>query len=192
MADSDAKPLYKQLIADEQQVNRRIDELAATIIEQYHGKQPLFVCLLRGGAPFASRLLFSIARQDPHFHPEVDYMTIKTYGDTRSDHPSELVMDLSPSTAVAGRDVILLDDVLDKGVTAEFARDTLQQKHGAKEVRCAVLVQKTLHRTHYGDAWLFGFEAPADWLTGMGLDDARLAPEGNRWASFIAIATDEE
>lgn len=184
--------LYKQLVADTEAVEKRVDELASQVIGRYKGTNPLFVCLLRGGAPFASKLMFSISRQDPHFYPEMDYMTIKTYGDERTNQPPELVMDLSPSTSAEGRQVILLDDVLDKGITAEFARETLMGKHGAAAVDCVVLIQKNHRREHYGDATFYGFDSPPDWLTGMGLDDVRIATEANRWASFVALANDEE
>lgn len=184
--------LYKQLVADAEAVDRRVDELAVQVIERYKGTNPLFVCLLRGGAPFASKLMFSISRQDPNFYPEMDYMTIKTYGDERTSQPPELIMDLSPSTDAQGRQVILLDDVLDKGITAEFARDTLVGRHGAAGVDCVVLIQKNHRREHYGDATLYGFESPPDWLTGMGLDDVRIAVEANRWAGFVALANDEK
>jgi len=183
---------YKQLLADAAAVNARIDELAAEVIKRYKGTHPLFVCLLRGGAPFASKLMFSVTRQDPTFYPELDYMTIRTYGDGRTDKPTELIMDLSPGTNAAGRQVVLLDDVLDKGLTAEFAQQVLTEKHGALGVDCVVLIQKNHKREHYGDATLYGFDSPPDWLTGMGLDDVRIAPEANRWAEFIALAHDEE
>lgn len=184
-------PLYKQLIADGPAVDARIDELATEIIKRYQGRQPLFVCLLRGGAPFASKLMFAISRQDPQFHPEMDYMTIRAYGDERTDKPAELVMDISPSTVTTGRHVILLDDVLDKGITAEFAAEHLKAK-GASKVDLVALLQKQRQRQHFGDAVLFGFDSPPDWLTGMGLDDVRIATEANRWASFVALANDEE
>lgn len=185
-------PLYKQLIADEAAVDARIEELAAEVVKRYQGRQPLFVCLLRGGAPFASKLMFAISRQDPRFHPEMDYMTIRAYGDERTDKPAELVMDISPSTMTANRHIILLDDVLDKGITAEFAAQHLKANKGAVEVELIALLQKQRLREHFGDAVLYGFESPPDWLTGMGLDDVRIAVEANRWSGFVALANDEE
>lgn len=188
--NSNQPPLYKSLLASAEEVQAKIEELAREVIKKYKGQRPLFVCLLRGGAPFASQLMFAISRQDPYFYPEMDYMTIKTYGEGRVENPAELVMDLSPATAAAGRHAILLDDVLDKGITAEFAKNTLMQKHGVANVDCIVLIQKNHPREHFGDATMYGFESPPDWLTGMGLDDTRLGVEANRWAGFIAIAAD--
>ena len=185
------KPHYKSLLVDNTALQLKIDELADKVIERYQGKNPLFVCLLRGGAPFASLLMFAIAAKNPNFHPEMDYMTIRAYGDKRVDNPVELIMDLSPSSNPHHRHIVLLDDVLDKGVTAEFARDHLLNK-GATAVDLVVLIQKQKERSHYGDATIYGFDSPPDWLTGMGLDDVRIAPEANRWAQFIALANEAE
>lgn len=182
------KPLYERIIATDQQVWQRINEMAKELIVQYKGQNPLFVCLLRGGAPFATKLMFAITHQDPTFHPEMDYVTIKTYGDQRSDKPSELLADILPSTSAKGRPVVLLDDVLDKGVTAAFATKHFLENHEASSVELVVLAEKDRERTAYGSAALCGFVVPDDWLTGMGLDDASLGKEANRWGGYIAIA----
>lgn len=182
------QPLYERIIATDQEVWQRINEMAGEIITQYRDKNPLFVCLLRGGAPFATKLMFAITQQDPTFHPEMDYVNIKTYGDQRTDRPSELLSDILPSTVVKDRPVILLDDVLDKGITAAFATKHFTETHGASSVELVVLAEKDRERSAYGHAAMTGFTVPDDWLTGMGLDDAGIAKEANRWAGFIAIA----
>lgn len=178
-------PFY---VATELEVAARIDELAQTIVQRYKGQNPLFVCMLRGGAPFATRLMFAIERTDASFCPEMDYITTKTYGDARVDKQPELLTDVQPSTIVEGRTVILLDDVLDKGVTAAFARQVMLDK-GASAVDLIVLAQKTRERTAFKEATLYGFDAPEDWLTGMGMDNASVGKEAHRWAGYIEIST---
>lgn len=176
------------MLFTEAEVTKRINELATEIIQRHNATKPLFVCLLRGGAPFASKLMFAIAAQDPSFHPELDYITVKTYGDKRVDRPPELIFDLAPNTKPQGRTVILLDDVLDKGGTADFADRYMREQHGAAAVELVVLVQKEVERTVYPQATLWGFEAPSQWLTGMGMDDARITREANRWNGAISLA----
>lgn len=179
--------LYTSVLFQNEKVLKRIESLAANIIKEYKDQNPLFVCLLRGGAPFAALLMFSITRLDPYFHPELDYMTIRTYGDKRRAKPPELIMNLSPHTKPKSRPVLILDDVLDTGETAEFtAKHLLEQ--GAAKVDLWVLVQKQKERPVFGGSIVYGFEAPSGWLTGMGLDDTRIAPEANRWADYIALA----
>ena len=185
--DHNQPQLFKRLIADAGAVANRIDQLGAELTHHYSGKRPLFICLLRGGAPFATQLMFAITRLDPVFHPELDYMTITTYGDKRTGGDPRIVMDQAPKTEPEGRSVVILDDVLDMGITAAFTRKVMEER-GALDVALCVLVQKQTGRTLYGDADWYGFEAPADWLTGMGMDDHRVAPEANRWLDQIAIA----
>ena len=73
------------------------------VVERYKDKDPLFVCLLRGGAPFATKLMFEITKVDPSFNPEMDYTIIKTYGNRREGTASELVTDLAPDTQAKDR-----------------------------------------------------------------------------------------
>jgi hypoxanthine phosphoribosyltransferase len=182
--------LYRELLHDSGVVDRRIAEMAAELVERYRGTDPLFVCLLRGGAPFASRLMFAMTAHDPHFHPELDYMTVRTYANKRTArHHPEIVMGLAPGTDVHGRTAVMIDDVLDQGHTAAFTAGYLQLL-GATEVDLVVLMQKDVPRERYPSATLHGFEAPDAWLTGMGMDDSRLGREANRWMVDLAIACD--
>jgi hypoxanthine phosphoribosyltransferase len=185
------KSLFKEILFTEEEVGKRIDELADILIEKYIGQDPLFVCLLRGGAPFAAKLMFAIAKKNPFFHPQLDYMTVRTYGHLREAKEPEIVMGLSPSAAIKGRPVIILDDILDTGVTASFVSETLK-KQGAKNADLCVLVNKEKTRPEFNGEIVSGFDTPPDWQTGMGLDDPRVAVEGNRWAPFIAIAEDAD
>jgi hypoxanthine phosphoribosyltransferase len=180
--------LYARVLHATGNVDQRIDEMAAEIVDRYRDDKPLFVCLLRGGAPFATRLMFAISKLDPHFHPELDYMTVRTYATERSASHPELVMGLAPGTDIHGRTVVMLDDVLDKGHTAKFTAGYLTLL-GAARAELIVLVQKDCIREAYPSATIYGFEAPDEWLTGMGMDDARLGREANRWMVDLAIAT---
>lgn len=164
--------------------------LATDIIKSYQGRKPLFICLLRGGAPFSTRLMFAIAAKDPYFHPELDYMTVRTYGSELKAKPPEIIMDLSPSTDLDTRSVVLLDDILDTGTTASFVSDELT-KRGAPSVDICILVRKQRPQSPFAGQILAGFTTPPEWQTGMGLDDPRICNEANRWAGYIALANEE-
>jgi hypoxanthine phosphoribosyltransferase len=176
--------MTRTVLATEEQVNARIDELAHTIINDFIGKEPIFVALLRGAAPFASKLMLSIAQQDPDFHPELDYMMVSTYGSGHEAGEPHIVTDLSPQTTVSGRPVIIVDDVLDKGITAHFVAAHLRAR-GAKDIRLAVLADKKTKRTHEIKADYYGFVVEDAWLVGMGMDDAASGKEHCRWLSSI-------
>lgn len=178
---------YKELLHSEEEVDARIGEMAAEILENYDSS-PLFVCLMRGGAPFSAQLMREITRQDPNFHPEMDYMTISTYGSDRESKRPRVVMDIDPRTEIEGREAILLDDVFDEGNTVKFARDHLRGL-GAAAVKVAVLGDKGKEMPEdIPRPEMVGFNLPDEWLTGMGMDDAGLKHEANRWMGGIGIS----
>jgi len=187
----DKKPvLYKKLLFTAAEVDARIKEMAADIVARYDPKDTIFVSLLNGAQPFASKLMFAIQMQDPYFHPNIQSMIVSRYGPNREPGPLKLVTDLPPSYRnLAGYSVVLLDDLIDVGDTLEYAKEHLLD-YGAKQVESVVLVKKQKSPQIEGGIAMFGFEAPDAWLTGMGMDDERLGSEGNRWAGWIAIANE--
>ena len=192
MTSNEQKPLYSEILVTEQQLQDRIDAVAGDLVRNFAGKNPLFVCLLRGGMPFASRLMFAITKHDPYFFPELDYMTVSRYGEKLVGSAIRVVMDLSPKTKITGRPVIVVDDVIDKGKTYEYTKTLLEQK-GASQVYLAALVQREIPEPRAFDADYYGFSFDVqEWLVGMGLDDPRLGREANRWAPWIATAHQSE
>lgn len=178
-----------KLLASSNQIDAAIAEMAKSIIKDFSGAQPLFVALLRGAAPFASKLMFEVTRQAPDMHPELDYMTVSTYGEGRVVGTPHIAMDLAPDTEVRERLVIVLDDVLDKGATSTFVSKYLYDK-GAKTVKLAVLVEKDLVRTSPEHADYSCFHAGPEWLAGMGMDDTTVAHDGYRWLDEIRIVSE--
>jgi hypoxanthine phosphoribosyltransferase len=193
MLDNDQHPsLYKEILATEQEVKLKIDELATIIINDFKGKNPLFVCLIRGGMPFATQLMFAITKQDPYFFPELDYMTVSRYGNSQVASTPRVVMDLSHKSNTTDRTIVVLDDMIDKGGTYIFTKKHLENK-GASQVYLAVLVQRELEQPRGFDADYYCFNIKSEeWFVGMGLDDARLGVEANRWADYIASANSSE
>lgn len=170
------------------EVDSAITALAHDIITATADTKPLFVALLRGAAPFASKLMFEIAKQAPDMHPELDYMTVSTYGTGREAGTPHIAMDLAPDTELQNRAVIVLDDVLDKGITSTFVTSYLLDK-GAGSVKLAVLVEKDIDRTSPKHADFACFHAGEEWLVGMGMDDASIARDGYRWLNEIHVIT---
>jgi len=177
------KSQYKQL-ANNQQIDEKISQIATKILTDFPTETPLFVALLRGAAPFSSKLMAEIVRQRPEYHPELDYMMVSTYGGGQHAGEPHIVTDLAPSTLVANRAVVVIDDVLDKGVTADFVSRHLKNRH-ARKVALAVLCDKQTERTHDVVADYIGFTFNDSWLVGMGMDDASAAKEGYRWLDEI-------
>lgn len=169
-------------VATTHQVDTEITRVAREIMTDFN-QTPLFIALLRGAAPFASKLMFAIVQQRPDYHPELDYMMVSTYGNDHTAKQPVIVTDLAPTTRVDGRDIIIIDDTIDLGVTSDFVRDTMLAR-GAKSVKLAVLASKDIP-TRTSQADYIGFAAGNKWLVGMGLDDAGAAPEAYRWIDSL-------
>lgn len=172
-----------QKLASSDEIDEKIKAIASKILEDCDST-PLFVGLLRGAAPFASKLMFAINRKNPDFHPELDYMMVSTYGVNKTAGEPHIITDLAPSTSVKGRDVIVLDDVLDKGITADFVYSHLRSR-GASSLKLAVLCDKKTKREKPIEADYVGFTFGDNWLSGMGMDNAAEAPEAYRWLDEI-------
>jgi len=180
--------LYKEILYTEAEVDARIAAMAVDITRSYKGTDTLFVALLNGALPFTAKLMCAIQHHDPHFHPNVQSMIVSRYGSSREPGKPHLVTDLPPDYRVlAKRHVVLLDDLVDKGGTTEFTERHLYG-YGAENIERIVLVKKLKNPPVECNLAMYGFEAPDLWLTGMGMDNAHLALEANRWAGWIAIA----
>lgn len=176
--------MTQRYLATAAEVDASIASLASQIIDDnVESSNPLFIALLRGAAPFASKLMFALARQSPDFHPELDYMMVSTYGHERTAKQPVVVTDLAPSTVVKDRDVVIIDDVIDLGVTSDFVSNLLMERE-ARSVKLAVLAAKDVP-SRASQADYVGFETGDKWLVGMGLDDAKSGLEHYRWLDEI-------
>lgn len=174
----------KTTLASHGDVAAAIERVAAEIIRDHPDDNPLFVSLLRGAAPFSSQLMLAITRQQPDYHPELDYMMVSTYGDGRTAGAPRIVTDLAPDTALTGRTAIVLDDVLDKGITADFVINYLHSRD-IGDVKLAVLVDKQTERVQNVSVDYACLTSGDVWLAGMGMDDAATAREAYRWSDSI-------
>jgi hypoxanthine phosphoribosyltransferase len=180
--------LYKEILYTEDEVDARIAAMAVAICRSYKDADALFVSLLNGAQAFTAKLMRAIQHHDPQFHPNVQSMIVSRYGTGRDARRPRLVTDLPPDYRVlTGRHVILLDDLVDEGGTTDFTEAHLHG-YGARKVERIVLVKKTKNPPIAAEIAMYAFDAPDVWLTGMGMDDVRIAPEANRWAGWIAIA----
>ena len=173
---------HYHLIASSEDVSAAVDRIATQIIQDYP-TTPIFIALLRGAAPFASKLMFALTKQQPNYHPEIDYMLVSTYGPDHTAKQPVIVTDLAPTTSLVGRDVVILDDTIDLGITSDFIHETLLAR-GASSVKLAVLASKSVP-SRYREADYIGFAVGDAWLVGMGLDDAKATYEAYRWTESL-------
>lgn len=140
----------------------------------------MIVALLRGSFVFAADLIRAL--HNAGGQPQVDFLTLVSYGrEMQSSGTVEIVRDMVES--VEGRNVLIIDDILESGRTLTFARDLIQ-KRGAKSVKIAVLLEKSGKRVTDVKADYTGFSVGDQFVVGYGLDYANYFRE----LPFIGVA----
>lgn len=140
-----------------------IADLGSRITADYQGRAPLLVGVLKGAFMFMADLARAI-----ELPVEFDFMAVSSYGSsTRTSGVVRIVKDLDLD--LAGRDVVLVEDIIDSGLTLNYLRKNLAARNPASLEVCALLVRKG---RQYEDLDLryVGFEIPPDFVVGYGLD----------------------
>jgi hypoxanthine phosphoribosyltransferase len=151
----------------EAEIARRVSELAAEVAA-VRPVSLLVVPVLKGSFVFAADLLRALYRAGLSL--EVDFMMLASYREhTRSSGQIEVLRDIE--TDVRGRDVLLVDDILESGRTLAYAKDLLAAR-GARRVLVAALLDKPGHRAADIDADFLGFRCPDVFVVGYGMDMA--------------------
>jgi hypoxanthine phosphoribosyltransferase len=159
-------PELGRVLVSEAALQARIVELGAQIGRDYAGKVPLLVAVLKGAFMFMADL----ARAIP-LPLEVDFMAVSSYGSsTRTSGIVRIVKDLDID--LVGRDVLLVEDIVDSGLTLSYLRKTLSARNPASLEVCALLVRETLPRLSLDGLRYVGFQVPDEWVVGYGLDTA--------------------
>lgn len=156
------------VIFSAEEISRRITEIS----EQIAGAgldQPLVVAILKGSFVFAADLIRALHRTG--MAPEVDFITLSSYkAGTTSSGRVEILRDIE--TDVAGRDVVIVDDILESGRTLAFAKDLVSGR-GARRVVTCVLLNKAVARAVDIRADYHVFDCPAGvFVIGYGMDVA--------------------
>jgi len=151
----------QRVLLDEATIARRVQELGAAISEDYSGRVPILVGVLKGVVPFMADLLRAIT-----VPVEVDFMAISRY------RPGEkgtvrVLKDLDAS--ITGRDVIFVEDIVDTGLTLRYLLRLLRAREPATLEVCTLL-SKTARRLVQVPLRYVGFEVPDLYLVGYGLD----------------------
>ena len=153
------------LLVDRPTIDTAIAGIADAIARDYKGEVPVFISIMNGALPFAGQLALELGArgQDAQF----DYMQASRY---HGETGGELVWKHRPVSALFGRRVILVDDILDEGFTLQGVREWCLEQ-GATDVRIAVLTVKKHDRCLPGvKADYAGIELPDRFVFGFGMD----------------------
>jgi hypoxanthine phosphoribosyltransferase len=183
---------FKEILVTPEEVDHISDGMGAKLAERYKGLNVLYVEMLNGGRPFAAKLMFAIAKHDVDARLDLQSMKVTAYGESKEAGDPVLEQDLSEEyrDLSAYDRVVIIDDLIDTGVTLEYTKDHLAA-YGAKEVEIVVLARKRkdVQRAIAEQAHI-GIELDDVWLTGMGMDNGPLAKNAYRWYGGIAIPRD--
>ena len=154
-----------EILLTEEQIQEKTNELGAMLTADYADKFPLAIGILKGAMPFMSDLM---KRVDTYI--EMDYMDVSSYGNaTVSSGEVKIVKDLN--TSVEGRDILIIEDIIDSGMTLSYLVDLFKYRK-AKSIKIVTLLDKPTGRKVNLEADYVGFIVPDAFVVGYGLDYA--------------------
>lgn len=155
----------ERVLIDEATLQRRVAELGEEIAREYHGKRPVLIGVLTGAFVFMADLV----RHMP-IELDIDFMAVSSYGQaTVTSGVVRIIKDLD--RPIEGRDVLLVEDIIDSGLTLQYLLDVLQRRN-PRRLRVAVLLRKQKPgATQVPVDWV-GFDIPDEFVVGYGLDAA--------------------
>jgi hypoxanthine phosphoribosyltransferase len=152
-----------RVVVSQEELRQRVSELGAQITAEYAERPPLLVGVLKGAFIFMADLARAV-----HLPVEIDLMAIASYGsDTTSSGVVRIMKDVD--TDLVGRDVLVVEDIVDSGVTLQYLQRYLWAHRPATLEVCALLVKSGLQRRDV-DLRYIGFTIPPDFVIGYGLD----------------------
>ncbi|MBE5848193.1 MAG: hypoxanthine phosphoribosyltransferase [Lachnospiraceae bacterium] len=154
---------HVRVMLTEEEVDAKIQEIGEKITRDYAGKQVHLVCVLKGGSFFMCELAKRI-----QLPVSLDFMSVSSYGsDTKSSGVVKIVKDLDEP--LAGKDVIVIEDIVDSGRTLSYLLQILQSR-GPKSLALCTLLDKPDRRVIDVKVDYTGFEIPDEFVVGYGLD----------------------
>ena len=160
MLDND---IYHILVSEEQ-LKAKVAELGAAISRDYAGKDLLLVSILKGGAVFMADLMRAVT-----IPCCIDFMVVSSYGGTNTETTGlvKIIKDLDAD--LSGRHVLLVEDILDTGVTLSNLVPMLKLRNPASVRLCTILSKPSRRKADIEPDYL-GFEVPDEFVVGYGLD----------------------
>ena len=157
----------QEILFSEEQLKARVKEIAQQIEADYQGKEILLICILRGSFVFIADLCREI-----RLPCTVDFMVVSSYGKgTSTSGHVKIIKDLD--TNIEGKDVIIVEDILDSGITLSNLIRLLQQRRPASIKICTLFDKPARHKVQINVDYN-GLEVPDEFIVGYGLDYAEI------------------
>ncbi|MBC8101205.1 MAG: hypoxanthine phosphoribosyltransferase [Cytophagales bacterium] len=151
-----------RILFSEEQIQQRVGELGAQIVEEYGGRDPHLITIVKGSIPFISDLMR--AMDTPL---SLDLLGVSSYAGTSSSGEVRLTKDLDSS--IEGRHVLVVEDIIDTGLTLSYVLRNLRQRAPAS-LKVVTFLDKPAGRGTPVEADYVGFTIPDEFVIGYGLD----------------------
>lgn len=159
----DRDPLLDRILISSADIQRRVAELGREISSDYQGTVPILVSILKGGVVFHADLM----RRLSILH-EIDFLSVSSYeGGTQSTGVVKILKDLGSS--ITDRDLLLVEDIVDTGLTLDYLRRILSERN-PRSLKCCALLNKVDARKIDVPVEYVGFDIPSEFVIGYGLD----------------------
>ncbi len=153
----------ERVVASNEEIQKRVAELAKQVGEDYRGRDLLLVGVLKGAVMLMADLSRALDRQ-----VEMDWMAVSSYGSgTKSSGVVRILKDLDRD--ITNREVLIVEDIVDTGLTLDWLRSNLESR-GAKSVEILTMLRKPTAAKVDVDVKYVGFDIPPDFVVGYGLD----------------------
>lgn len=151
-----------KVLIDEEKLQARIKEMAKQLMEEYKGKEIVFICILKGSIFFTADLAKRIDGD-----VRVDFVRVSSYDGENSTGEIRMKLDLKDS--IQGKDVIIIEDIIDTGRTLKYLKEYLKIKQ-PNSIKICTLLDKKERRVCDMEADYVGFTIPDKFVIGYGMD----------------------
>lgn len=169
-----------KILLTEEQLDKRVQELGEDLTKKFAGEEPLFIGILKGSFVFMADLIRKV-----NLKCSMDFMAVSSYGNgTSTSGAVKINKDLNED--ITGRHIVIVEDILDSGVTLNYLCGYLQNRKPAS-ITLVTLLDKPARRKAPVKADFIGFEVPDEFVVGYGLDYA----EKYRNLPFVGVLKPE-
>lgn len=153
----------EEVLFTKQQIEEKCHELGAILSNDYEGKMPIFLCMLRGALPFYAELVKNIT-----IDMEMEYMYARSYEGTESTGVLDIKLDIG--TDIQGRHVLIVDDIIDTGITMSKIYNKLVSRGAASVKICTFLNKPNRKEGIVIEPDYYGYDIPIKFVVGFGMD----------------------
>ncbi|MEG0877851.1 MAG: hypoxanthine phosphoribosyltransferase [Oscillospiraceae bacterium] len=152
-----------KVLLTEEEIAAKVADMGKQISKDYAGKNLMLVTVLKGAVVFLADIMREI-----DIHAEIDFMVVSSYGaGVKSSGVVKIIKDLD--VALEGKDILIIEDILDSGLTLNYIKDLLTGRNPAS-IKIATLLDKPIRRKVDLQADYVGFVVPDEFVIGYGLD----------------------